>query len=122
MQTDREKTNKYCLRGVIYFEMIWYCSTCLDADKLRMNNGKQTLVGRACSEEWLAAWKFLQATMYFLIYVFLSQPCLKIQFDSVIRYLTETKRRFILATKYSFSTSISQFTNVLLVMMTSYFL
>ena len=90
------------MRGVIYFEMIWYCSTCLDADKFRMNNGKQALVGRACSEEWLAAWRFLQATMYFLIYVLLFQPCLKIQFDSVIRYLSETKRRFILATKYSF--------------------
>lgn len=41
---------------------------------------KQSVVGKACSEEWLTAWRFLHATMYFLIYVLLFQPCHKIQF------------------------------------------
>ena len=83
---------------------------------------KQSVVGKACSEEWLTAWRFLHATMYFLIYVLLFQPCHKIQFRFChqIPYWDETPCQT--SHEDFFGTRISQFAVVFFVVITSYFL
>ena len=83
---------------------------------------KQSVVGKACSEEWLTAWMFLHATMYFLIYVLLFQPCHKIQFRFChqIPYWDETPCQT--SHEDFFGTRISQFAVVFFVVITSYFL
>ena len=83
---------------------------------------KQSVVGKACSEEWLTAWRFLHATMYFLIYVLLFQPCHKIQFRFChqIPYCDETPCQT--SHEDFFGTRISQFAIVFFVVITSYFL
>ena len=83
---------------------------------------KQSVVGKACSEEWLTAWRFLHATMYFLIYVLLFQPCHKIQFRFChqIPYWDESPCQT--SHEDFFGTRISQFAIVFFVVITSYFL
>ena len=75
---EREKSQlKICCISRFYGAM----NLCLHtSNSSEWTKAKQSVVGKACSEEWLTAWRFLHATMYFLIYVLLLQPCHKIQF------------------------------------------